>query len=390
MKGMAMVSGFWTGWSAAVLALAAGLTGFGLEAMGQERPRLRPHNQSSHPPEFFRELLTGRVWVYERNERPEAIYFGRDGALKGCAFLKHRNEYGPFPSEAQWLVGTRVGRSNLEINWPRDEGMRFIRRVMIHNGETGRLHAELFSTETRKWKVERDGWIQDGWPAVFRNACNEVALPWDVSMVSEQDLLDFASMRKSATPIVRFPGWQHSYLGATGIGDSGGQPTLTVEEVNRELVATEGMIRIADARALRLVSVGFPGTVRDWEVWLLNDKDDVVDIAVMRVIDDGAVFNTRWEKSGRAVSIRVGYPFRTLSTGRLHPAFAMMRDLAAAGKPASIEGVSYRFLPKGEVVSGGETGEWWLSRGEVRVKLGSGIRNWPWRTFADKAGWKRG
>ena len=37
--------------------------------------------------------------------------------------------------------------------------------VIIYNPRTGRLHAEQYSRNTEKCRVDRDGWIQDRWPA---------------------------------------------------------------------------------------------------------------------------------------------------------------------------------------------------------------------------------
>ena len=350
----------------------------------QERPLLRPQNLSSHTPEFFRDLLAGRVWVFERDGKPSAVWFGPDGGLKGCASPKGRR-YVPYQADTRWRIGTPNGRSNLEINWATTEGMGYSRRVMIYDRETGRLHGEKFSPRIRAWYVERDGWIQEGWPAAFARACGGLKLPWDVPVISAQGSLDIASLRKNAEPVTHHPGSEFSYPGATGVGDSGGKPTMTLEEVIEERRRTHGMIRLRNIGG-RTVGVDRPGGVR--ELWLLDGNDDVVDIATIRPIGDGSLMHIRWEKSGRNATPRVGYPVPAMSTGRLHPAFAMMRDLARDGRPVAAGGAEYRFAEDGRIERGGEMGEWWLSRGLVHVRIGGGVRTWPWRAFAAETGWK--
>ena len=371
--------------SVSAFALVALVSGFGLEAAGQDGPRLRPQNLSSHAPEFFRELLSGRVWVFERDGRAAATYFGKDGSVKGCAWPRQMKGYVPYRSDTRWRIGTPSGRSNLELNWPGSEGLAWSRRVIVYDRETGRFHSEKFNTRIRAWYVDRDGWIQDGWPGAFRNACNTLTLPWDLATVSEQDSLDLASLEKNAPKVTHLPGSEFSYPGATGVGDSRGKPTMTIEEVVEERRRTHGMIRLRNIGG-RSVGVDRPGGIR--ELWLLDDNDDVVDVATIRPIEDGSYMRIRWEKTGQTATPRVGYPVPAMSTGKLHPAFAMMRDLAEAGRSVAVEGAEYVFSPDRKVVRAGEAGEWWLSRGEVHVKFGSEVRKWPWRVFAERTGWQ--
>ena len=371
----------------AACAMGLAMAGPGLEAAAQETSLPRPGNISSHRPEFFRSLLEGRVWVFERDGRPAATYFGKDGEIKGCAWPKGASRYLPYRADTRWKIGTPNGRSNLEISWSSSEGTIYSRRVIVYDRETGRFHGEKFATRMKAWYVERDGWIQDGWPAVFRNACNNLTLPWDLATVSEQDSLDFDRMKRNATPIVRLSGSEFSYPGATGIGDSAGKPTMTIEQVAEEERRSHGMIRERSGGG-RFVAVRKAGGV--WELWQLNGDDDVVEIGSMTPSAGGTVMRIRWEQSGRSADLRVGYPIPAMSTGKLYAAFAMMRDLAEARRPVSVDGAQYVFSADGKVTRAGEAGEWRLSRGEVQATFGSGSRNWPWRVFAAKVGWKRG
>ena len=372
---------------AAVLAVA--LTGPALEAAAQQdRPLPRPQNLSSHLPEFFRELLGGRVWVANLWGRPVAGYFGKDGLVKRCYWSNAKKSFVFNRGELRWRIGTPNGRSNLEVGWVTREGERFWRVVLIYDRETGRLHGERFNRRTRSWYVARDGWIQDGWPAVFRNACHDLVLPWDLATVAEQDSLDFEHMRRNASPVVRFPGSQFSFPGATGLGDSKGKPTMTLEEVAEEERRAHGTIRVK-AQGGRIVGIR-PRSGIVWELWELDDNDDVIDIGSIGVVGVGSVARVRWEKSGRTAHLRVGYPIPALSIGRLHPAFAMMRDLAERRAAVTVDGTEYLFASDGRVTGAGGTGEWWLSRGQVHVTVGARTRNWPWRVFARRVGWTKG
>lgn len=383
-----MRSGRAMGRRLATLALGIALIGSAPEASAQEgAPPPRPQNLSSHLPDFFRELLGGRVWVANPSGRASAAYFGEDGFVKRCYWSNRRKAYVFNRGELRWKIGTPNGRSNLEINWGTGEGLRTWRVVLIYDRGTGRLHGERFRRKTRSWYVSRDGWIQEGWPAAFRNACHNLVLPWDLATVSEQDSIEFEQMKLNATPVVRFPGSEFSYPGATGLGDSKGKPTMTIEEIAEEERRSHGMIRERSGGGR---FVGVSKGAGAWELWQLNDRDEVVEIGSMTPNAEGTVMRVRWEKSGRTADLRVGYPIPAMSTGKLYAPFAMMRDLAAARRPVTVDGAQYVFSAGGGVTRAGETGRWRLSRGEVRVKFGSAAQSWPWRVFAGKAGWKQG
>lgn len=382
-----MGSGQSVGRRFAALAVAVALTGPAFEAAAQEeRPLPRPQNVSSHLPELFRELLSGRVWVASPRGRAAAVHFGKDGVAKRCYWSNARSAYVVNRVELRWRIGTPNGRSNLEINWVTSEGVRYWRAVLIYDSETGRLHGERFNSKTRSWYVSRDGWIQDGWPAAFREACPDLVLPWDVATVGEQHSADLEHMRRNATAVVRFPGSEFSFPGATGLGDSRGRPTMTLEEIAEVERRVHGMIQ-QKSQGGRIVGIR-PRSGTVWELWELNDDDDVIDVGSIGVVGDGSVAVARWEKSGVTAHLRVGYPIPTLSTGRLHPAFAMMRDLAERGAPVTVDGAKYAFSADGKAVGPAGAGEWWLSRGAVHVRFGEDGRSWPWRVFAGKAGWK--
>ena len=349
--------------------------------------RVRPYNLSSHLPAFFRDLLSGRVWVYKRRGAIAALYFAKDGQLFGCWKSKDRPRFQRSLSSMRWKIGTPNGISNLEINWATPEGLRFYRMVIVYDGKSGRFHGERFRISDRRWFVARDGWVQRSWPKVLAAQCRGLLLPWDLAIDGRQVSTDFEAAKSMATPVRKHPGWRLSFPGATGLGASGGNPTLTLAEVIAIKEAAHGKISIGMSGERR-VSVAWPDYT---EVWALDENDNIVDLAKSRRIRDGSIMVGRWERSGRINSYHIGYPFPLVITDELHPAFRMMDDVVAKGAPialqtAALDEGSYVFLRDGAVRGPAGAGKWWLSRGAVYLKFGERETNFGWKQFAVLAG----
>ena len=360
-----------------------------MPAYGQapERETVRPYNLSSHLPEFFRDLLGGRTWVFETRGSPGALFLGRNGTVQACR-LGGNGKFMGTPPGARWKIGTRNGPSNLELSWATPEGIQHFRMVIVYDPKTGRLHGERFSTSERKWHIARDGWVQDGWPAGLVDACPGVTVPWDVKIDERQKGLEWEVVKANAVRVMNHPGSEARFPGATGLGASGGKPTLTLQEVNAARWAGHGFVGI-DMSGEKRVSVVWP---QYSEVWWLDENDDVVDVGITEIVGDGSVVVVRWEKSGHINTYHLGYPLPLMPTERRHPAFVMMDEVVERGEPVVLDhgdrgevGVSFRGL--GRVQSAAGSGKWWLSRGAVYVEIG-GIRDiYPWRGFAASAGW---
>ena len=125
---------------------------------------------------------------------------------------------------------------------------------------------------------------------------------------------------------------------------------------------------------------------------MLDDNNDVTDVAIMRVVANGTVLETKWEKSGRLGKLRVGYPLPALPTDELHPVFAMMDELTASQTAVSLPSITampvrHVFASNGTVRTQHSTGKWHISRGAVHVDIDGAERAYPWRDFARRAGW---
>ena len=83
-----------------------------------------------------------------------------------------------------------------------------------------------------------------------------------------------------------------------------------------------------------------------------------------------------------------------ISTGVLHPAFATIKDIAAAKTPVpvSLDGnqpIPHVFGSDGAVTAKRRTGSWHISRGAIHVDVAGHSRTFPWREFAEIAGWEK-
>lgn len=378
--------------AAVVVVCAVGVWGGGKSADARDEPftRVRPYNLSSHLPEFFKGLLKNRVWVYERNGSPAGMFFRPDGGVEGCWLRRDGAGFVRSLRGMGWRVGTPSGISNIDIFWPTAEGFRHYRMVLIFDGKSGSLHGERFSTEKLSWYVARRGWLQEEWPALFVEKCGKLGVDPGLPINEKQNGLDFGEFGKHAKPVVEPQGWELSFPGATGLGASGGKPTLSLEETLKHRRAGHGKIAIGMSGD-RWVGVAWE---RYAELWKVDENDDIVDLAITRRTPEGSIVLLRWEKSGVINSYHIGYPIPMVVTDRKHSAFAMMEQLALEKKSVALADGSgtlheHVFAEDGSVRIGETVGEWFISRGAVFVKTASGEQRYPWRDVANAAGWKR-
>ena len=349
----------------------------------------RPSNLSSHPPKFFRDLLGGRVFVYNRGNNPAAVYHATDGSVVGCWHHSDRNRFVRAYSNTTWTIGTPRRKSNIEYRWTTpDAKEHHLRRVIIYTPSTGRFHFEAVDRTTRHWKVTRDGWIQDDWPQILLELCPALDLPYSLRINEYQGSASFGNVKANASPIRNHPGSDIRFPGATGLGASRGQPTLSLDEVETTFREYDKRLSIAQ-NGSRIVFLAQPD---HRELWRLDQAHNVVDVGIMRLATTGTVMNTRWEKSGRRSKFLVGYPLPAIPTDEFHPVFAMMNELTASRTAVSLPSITSRpldhvFASNGTVRTRHGAGKWHISRGAVHVDIDGASRAWPWRDFARRAGW---
>ena len=190
---------------------------------GAEEPftRVRPYNLSSHLPEFFTQLLGGRVWVFQRRGAPAAVYLAKNGDVLGCWLRADNSGYVRSREGMKWGIGTPNSRLNFEVSWPTSEGLRYYRMVVIYDGKSGRFHGERFNFKAKKWRVARDGWIQESWPRSLKDRCPGLLLPWDLKVEEDQRSLDWAATKSRGEPGQEVSGMGEIVSGRDGSGGVG-------------------------------------------------------------------------------------------------------------------------------------------------------------------------
>ena len=354
-----------------------------------------PLNVSSHSADFFEHLLAGRVWVFNWRGAPAAIHFTRDHRAVGCWEGKSGGlfEHEPRFRRMEWWIGTPTNPTALQFtaDRPGEKALSY-ETVVIYDPRTGRFHGERYSRGSEEWHVNRDGWIQDGFPVALRSLCPPRSLPTDLPVDQRQNSVDWDDLKRSAVPIRDLPGSEYSYIGATGLGASSGQATMTrlqVDNYQRLMHGVIGATPHEDSFVDRFVFVRTPDGN---EVWLLDDQDDIVVVGAVTPVPGRDVNLIRWRGSLPDYSYRIRFPIPVRPTSRRHPAFEMMADLAASERSiklrhAGSDASAFVFLPEGKLRSANGAGTWWISNGEIRMKLNNSVARYQWREFADAVGW---
>lgn len=368
-----------------VILVAAALS---CAAMATETPRLRnlPLNHPSHSTEFFEDLLTGRVWVYERFGAPAAMYFGPDGQYQNCSIRADGKGYRASGQHWEWRIGDRHSASNLQITvYPSG---RKVSMVIIYTPNTGRFHAEQYFKYSSSWQIVHDGWIQDTLPAVIRQRCPTFQVPSSVPVDASQTQHKWSDFIRPEDLIRNHPGSQFSYIGATGLAASNGKPTITARQAAEIERRMNGVIGLT-SRGRKIVGVLTP---HRRETWLIDDQDDLVDVGIVHPVRNRDVVVIRWEGSTPDYSLRTRYPIPIRPTARRHPAFQIMTEIAASAQPVTLDHAAagtaaFVFTDEGDLRSASLAGTWWISEGDIHIEINGRLEAYPWRDFAMAADW---
>ncbi len=363
----------------------------------------QPVNFSSHSAEFFRELASGRVLVTGRSghhyghgyERLQAVHLHPSGEAARCTITRDdRNDTThPFArSDLRWRI---LGRSHAQFRLWRGEEPRRARGgiPIFYEPATGRTRAETYVNG--RWRHLADGWIQDTWPRVMLDACPDLPAPLPVNEAQTAHLFAELEAQDPSAPIRDFPGSEFRAPGATGLGASGGRPTIAPEEVAAFMRASHGTV-LLNPVARRRVLVLLDGRE---ELWAIGDDDSVLDVAHFERSADGATVGLRWE-TGESPKwrYRVGYPVPYVPTGERFAAFRLGDWLAGQPRvtlPYMGREVGFRFradgtLEAGRTDGGTAPGTWRWSRGslEIRVPGVEDVATYEWKALAELVGWE--
>lgn len=348
-------------------------------------------NFSSHGPEFFTDLLSGRVWLFERGGKVGAVYFGSDGDARGCWMNRKGGRYFQTGEDWRWSVGIRVGGTKLELSRRVKGRQATYGLVPIYDGETGRLHGERFDRSKKKWFVTLDGWVEERWPGGLKRVCPGLSLPESLEAVANDGDVAWRSAVMGRRPVVRHRGWKDSFPGAVGLGASGGKPTLTLEALTALVGRMHGTVAVDINGEERVVLVrGLDG-----ELWQLGDGGEIGETAALELVRGGTVIVANWRPSGAVTSWYVGYPFPLRPTGRRYAAFRMMDALAAERRRVTVRlrdggERTVGFLAGGKLLGGGSKASWRLTHGTLALSVDGEALRFPWKRIAEMTGWRDG
>ena len=395
--------------TAAGLLFAAVVSAAGIgEAVGQHAPA----NYSSHDAAFFSDLLSDRVWLYERPALARAgdrgtvwgVHHGADGTARACIHLDgtwqvHTDRWRVVPSARfralynYYLAGTEPDPGHVKGHIP-----------VFYEPETGRLHSE--SLGNSGWFVLSLGWVQESWPQALKQACPDLDLPVGLPVSERQTsvLMEEAIAQDPAAAVRAHRGSELMAPGSTGLALAAGWPTVTADKLARFLAANDGHVLESPAGTRLVLALG---PERD-ELWRLDAGDDVTDTAVLLPAADGAGIAVQWERLPRRQDYRLGDPFPLRPTGERYGAFLLMDRLIGADRSLALPfeergEMAVRFAPDGTVMAAyqgvplsedgdGIGGRWWWSRGDLHVALDgvSETSAYPWRALAAREPWLLG
>ena len=357
-----------------------------------------PPNYSSHDAAFFSNLLSDRVWLFERPNSAQAadrglvwgIHHAADGTARACIHLD-----GAWQARTdRWRV-VPSPRFRALYNYHRagtepDPGHVKGHVPVFYDPATGRLHNE--SVGPADWFVLSLGWVQESWPLALKEACPGLELPAGLPVNERQtsSTMELTVAQDPGAAVHAHPGSELRAPGSTGLAMAGGGPTVTAAELGRFLAANDGHVMESPAGVRVVLALG---AERD-ELWRLDADGHVVDTAHLLPTADGAEIVAQWERLPRRMEYRLGDPFPLLPTGERHGAMRFTDRLVAAGRPVALPlgdrgDIALRFHKGGTVtaedVHGGEiAGSWRWSRGHLHVALDDIAETvaWPWRDLA--------
>ena len=382
-----------TGMALAVFAAVATVTGGA--AAG-------PPNYSSHDAAFFSDLLSDRVWLFERPASARAedrgvvwgIHHAADGTARACIHLD-----GAWQARTdRWRV-VPSPRFRALYNYHRagtepDPGHVKGHVPVFYDPDTGRLHSE--SVGESDWFVLSLGWVQESWPLALKEACPGLELPAGLPVNERQTsmLMEDAVAQAPDAAVRAHPDAHLRAPGTTGLAMAAGTPTVTAAELRRFLAANDGRVLESPAGTRMVLVLGAEGD----ELWRLDADGHVADTAVLLPTSDGAGITVQWERLPRRLDYRLGDPFPLQPVAARYGAMAFTDRLAAAGRtvafPLGDRGdIALRFHKGGTVtaedVHGGEiAGSWHWSRGQLHVSLDGMAETlaWSWRDLARHGG----
>ena len=388
--------------AALLLVLLVCVGGASGDAMSVESTMTR--QKSSHEAAFFRDLLTGRVWVYQKvsAESPSirdygsAAYFHADGRVTICTATGS----GAIDNSGRWRVVPSerfVALFNYIAPGEEPDPAQVRSHVpLFYDAETGQLHSEKWVGEDT-WQVFLRGWVQESWPAGLAAVCPELTPPGVPLNASQESLVFWKLMREDTRSALRsFPGSERAIPGARGLAASGHQPTLPSAQLQAWLAENNGTV-VRGGLLRYALALGPRGD----EVWLLEGESEAIaDTIELIPSEDGYGVVLQFTKAPIRLLYRLGYPLGLVATDQRFGAMALMDWLVERGEPVALpfmdrENVGFRFLANGGLRTATRAGleiggEWWWSKGMLHLRVDGieAVNTFDWRALARHVGWE--
>ena len=366
----------------------------------------RADNPSSHAPEFFRDLLAGRVWVGtvatgSGADAARGVYFDPEGRTVRCP-------QGEAAAHRSWgiardrrhralLRGLLDGRPRLP------EGERGGAPV-FYDGETGGLHVEAWTGAggAAGWRPAAIGHLQDSWPRAMADRCPGIDLPAHLPVNGRQTERVYEALRTQdgEAPVRWFPGSDLRGPGAHGRGlasvrAGGGDAaaTLSADELREFLARRAGEVLVHDDGSRHVLVLREAGD----ELWRVAHDDWVEDVGRLSLGGDEIVVS--YAEPDREERWDVDFALPVVPTGERYAAMVFADWLVWQPEPVvlpfhGVARVGFRFAPDGaaaaSTVNGGEVeAEWQWSRGNlvIRVRGFPRAASYPWERLAAHVGW---
>ena len=397
-------------------AIVAGVFAASCTAQGQQGPKPvlpevadRPHwkvfrSHSSHNAAFFKDLMFGRVFVFEHPRAPnvtQGVMFLDDGSRQECFVRMSRGRIAGYSHE-EGILSFETGSTGAASTIRVIEKTR--RSLVFYDAETGTLREEFLSNEDphkRQWNFLRSGWVQDSWPRVLADGCLGVDVPAGMEINEKQTSRKLDELRRQdpSAVIRNFPGSRHSGPGRTGLAASGGKPTTTYEEIETWMRAQEGNVLLSSLGNGYVFSEGWG---EHTQIWKIGHDGHIVSFGrITRKTDSSGQEWSISEVPGvGTLYYPIGYPLPLMSTGHRFPAWRLTDTLIGGGEPVALPWMGeryrdYRFLFHDKtltIVAPGDqyfTGRWRWTKGRLQVTVDGEeqhAQSIDWRDLARELG----
>ena len=394
-------------------------------------------NPGSHEWHWFDDwLFPGHVLVFfthtDKDRRnwwvTGATYRSREGKAISCFAAPGTGEYGPW---VRFHDGGFMGSDadGMARWYDVDDPSRFT--SVFWDLQTGRFHTEYWNGAT--WAFLAEGWLQESWPRSMVEACPDLPLPADLPINEAQTsrrmwhmmLQDPGAVIRNETMGWNWPEGNHGKAERFMLRPYSWWQTYERRELDPPPIGLPEVEQEPDAVSQRRAAAEFVAFVKantgrifqdelgrryvlsinaeGDEVWALDEKNDVLDVGLLRFAEGYRYVDLQWENlpDARNYRHRVGDPLPVSVQDEYHPVFDIVAWIVERDRDIGLPyfgqtNVGFRLQPGGTLLArhmlGDIPGRWRLSRGRVVIDVEGvdDLAGYPWRRLAQHLGWEPG